>query len=169
MYPTFSVASQDIILKVVEPDPISQQSLCPNQRVVYKCGVVVTSFELSWTLVDKCSLKFTALSNTSDTDSKCDGKFNATLTHKRDISDDQTDGYLFNSTLEIFPPLSNSNGSVLMCTGGTVSKQVKDNATITLSGEYMQLCTTFSLLHYTCVPVYQVIVELWQAEKYRIV
>ena len=134
-YDSTSVVAQEIVLEVIEPDPIVQQSLCTNRQVIYECRILVGSTGLTWTLPTSDTLGFSVASQVGNTRSSSDDKFSATLTRKTE--DDGTDDFLLTSTLQIQPPLDSLNGQSLRCAGGTVENPVDVSTTITAISKYL--------------------------------
>ena len=138
-------AAQDIVLERIEPD--HGQLLCPNQRVMYQCRILVPSSVLIWTLPNgDGTLEFHILNSEGDVrlSPPDDGVYTATLTSKTEDNDPGTDRFFFTSTLLI---LETVNDTSLTCTGGTVANPVENSADINLSGGY----STSSVLNYLTV------------------
>lgn len=127
--------AQEIFLEIIEPVPTYQPFPCPNQMVIYECRVFVGSTGLTWFLPAGETLSFSIASENGTSRSTVDGKFTAILTGKSDSGTDSEHLFL-NSTLQVQPPLSTLNGSVLLCAGGTLGNRVEISTTITLSGMF---------------------------------
>ena len=137
MYAILSeLAAQEITLEVIEPDPVSQPLPCPNQRVVYKCCILVPRVGLVWTVpTPGMPLEFSVASMIGAMRNTPDGKFTANLTGRVDDTDPNSDNAIFNSTLLVQPPLDSVSGSAIVCEGSG-GNEVKGNITVTVSGEF---------------------------------
>ena len=126
---TVSAQEDDIILVRTEPDPTSQELPCANQRIVYECQQLISSYDLTWTLPNNEVLRFSFSRDINDTETSDDDNYIATLTNK--IEGEVIDTFFFTSTLMILEPV---DGSTVTCTGGTISNIVNNDITIILSG-----------------------------------
>ena len=126
----------EVVIGVIEPDIASQQLLCPDNRVMYECRVLVGSVELIWTLpiASENPLRFSTASDIGSSREAQNGKFSANLTG---LIEDSDDLYFMNSMLRIEPPLHSLNHSVLICTGGIQASPVSTSIMIALSGELL--------------------------------
>ena len=134
-------------MEVIEPDPASQQFLCPNQRVIYECRVLIEAFAISWILPigDDTELRLGGSRTTTNTS---DGQFTAVLNVSEHVG--ILGEHMINSTIIIKPPLSDFNNSVLTCRAITVGRiNPANKSTITLSGElrhsYVYTMPSFSV------------------------
>ena len=102
MFCSHTVSAQDdddIILMRIVPDLETQEFPCADQMIVYECQLLISSFDLIWTLPNDELLRFSSDSNINDTDPSNDGNYIATLTNKTNGTVDDT--FLFTSTLMI--------------------------------------------------------------------
>ena len=130
---TVLAQEDDIILVRTEPDPTSQELSCADQIIVYECQQLIPSSDLTWTLPNNEILRISQSRDINDIEPSDDDKYIATLTNK--IEGEETDTFLFTSTLMILEPV---NVSTVTCTGGT-TPQVSNDITIILSGRSL-LC-----------------------------
>ena len=126
-----SIDAQALTVELIEPHPASQQFPCPNQRVIYKCSVLVESFSITWVLPnnDDATLSLGGTQPIGTTSNTTNGQFIAALNGSERVG-------TLNSTLLIEPPLDDFNNSVLTCRGSSATDVNPTNMnTITLSGE----------------------------------
>ena len=131
------IASHEVTLEVIEPDPASQPFPCPNQTVIYEC-TVDGYLALSWILpTSDMSLVFSAVDDVGTNRTTLNGQFNATLNNNKGIPGSSPVVNLMTSALLINPPLNEFNGLAVTCvgaaTGGGVNRMAMTN--VTLSGE----------------------------------
>ena len=115
--------------------------------MLYECRLLVPSTTLTWTLPDSSVLEFDILAKLGDM-RDLDDNYIATLTDKMEDDDNNTNRFLFTSTLLI---LETTNDSTLTCSGAAVPDTVEESVTLTLSGEctvyYCSYISLFQVLH----------------------
>ena len=127
--------AEDVVIERLEPDPVTQEFLCPHQIVQYKCQTLIPAVALTWRLPSGDTLPdFTGGSSVGRVRNSSDDQFSATLTGKMEDDDPDTDGFFFfTSTLLILEPI---NGSILTCIASVGGSLSQGNTTIILSGMY---------------------------------
>lgn len=123
--------AQDVLIRVIHPDPEVQKFPCPGQSVVYECRTLVGCLALSWKVGD-VDLEFIHTNMNGLTINSSDNNFTATLIA---VSPAMMNRFFFISTLQVQPSLTNINGSNLTCSAGGVGDPPENSTTITFSGK----------------------------------
>ena len=128
----------------IEPDPL-QQLPCPQQKIEFRCQILVPSFVMQWTLPTGETVEFGQAENIGAVYVSSDDAYSATLTDRTE-DPNNNNRFFFTSTLLVMEPV---NGSNLTCVGVSGAVPVKESTAIILSGKIVatdlsniQLCPT---------------------------
>ncbi|CAI8015503.1 hypothetical protein GBAR_LOCUS9598 [Geodia barretti] len=122
-------ATQDVSVVRIEPDPL-QQLPCPQQKIEFRCQILVPSFVMQWTLPTGETVEFGQAENIGAVYVSSDNTYSATLTD-RTGDPNSNNRFFFTSTLLVLVPV---NGSNLTCVGLSGAVAVKESTSIIISG-----------------------------------
>ena len=126
----YYTVAENISLVRTEPDD-PQQLPCPHQRQEFQCQIMLPVLSLAWTLPNGAILEFGPLRDVGDIRNSSDGNYLANLTYKMRDSAQDSDRFLYTSTLLVFEP---ANGSYLTCGELDGSLQLIQSLTTSISG-----------------------------------
>jgi hypothetical protein len=124
-----SAAAQDVSVVRIEPDPL-QQLPCPQQKIEFRCQILVPSFAMEWTLPTNETLEFGHAENIGAVYVSSDDAYSATLTNRTE-DPNSANRFFFTSTLLVMEPVNGSNLTCVAVSGGV---PVKESTSIILSG-----------------------------------
>ncbi|CAI8015509.1 hypothetical protein GBAR_LOCUS9598 [Geodia barretti] len=124
-----AAATQDVSVVRIEPDPL-QQLPCPQQKIEFRCQILVPSFVMQWTLPTGETVEFGQAENIGAVYVSSDNTYSATLTD-RTGDPNSNNRFFFTSTLLVLVPV---NGSNLTCVGLSGAVAVKESTSIIISG-----------------------------------
>jgi hypothetical protein len=124
-----SAAAQDVSVVRIEPDPL-QQLPCPQQKIEFRCQILVPSFAVEWTLPTGETLEFGQAENIGAVYVSSDDAYSATLTNRTE-DPNSANRFFFTSTLLVMEPVNGSNLTCVAVSGGV---PVKESTSIILSG-----------------------------------
>ena len=133
----------------IEPDPL-QQLPCPQQKIEFRCQILVPSFVMQWTLPTGETVEFGQAENIGAVYVSSDDAYSATLTDRTE-DPNNNNRFFFTSTLLVMEPV---NGSNLTCVAVSGAVPVKESTSIILSGR--NCCKQFlqrtTLCNHSCLP-----------------